>query len=80
MKIKRWEGGPKQKMLTLNGAPDQEDVMKYKMSMRQDGFDLVINNVSKADLNVTYECTYGFKKSGKVILKIEDAFEGLLAC
>ncbi|CAG2252854.1 unnamed protein product [Mytilus edulis] len=75
VKIKRWEGGPKQKMLTLNGAPDQEDVMKYKMSMRQDGFDLVIKNVSKVDLNVTYECTYGFKKSGKVILKIEDAFE-----
>ncbi|XP_076111997.1 uncharacterized protein LOC143080157 [Mytilus galloprovincialis] len=75
MKIKMWEGGPKQKMLALNGAPDQEDVMKYKMSMRQDGFDLVINDVSKPDLNVTYQCAYGFKKSGKVILKIEDAFE-----
>ncbi|XP_063418914.1 uncharacterized protein LOC134701712 [Mytilus trossulus] len=74
-KIKRWEGGPKQKMLTLNGAPDQEDVMKYKMSMLENGFDLVINNVTKADLNVTYDCTYGFNTSGKVVLKIEDAFE-----
>ncbi|CAC5397907.1 NAIP [Mytilus coruscus] len=75
VEIKRWEGGPKQKMLTLNGAPDQEDVMKYDMSMREDGFDLVIKNVTKVDLNVTYGCTYGFKSSGKVILKIEDAFE-----
>ncbi|XP_052062274.1 uncharacterized protein LOC127702204 [Mytilus californianus] len=75
VEIKRWEGGPKQKMLTFNGAPDQDDVMKYNMSMRQDGFDLLIKNVTEIDLNVTYKCTFGFKSSGKVMLISDDAFE-----
>ena len=76
---KRWFGGPNQEPIWLsthetNGMKIGND--KYIFSMEEDGFGLVIKNLSTADINVTYQCTYQFSASETKLLLEEDALEG----
>lgn len=73
--VKRWLTGPGQKLLTLNEAPVSGYASKYEMKEEQNGFNLIIKNTSKADLNVEYKCSHGYDTSGSIFLKIEDAFK-----
>ena len=71
---KRWYGGPDKKMLSINGLPSNP--AKYNATVGADGFGLVIKNVTERDLNVSYECSYGFVQY-KGILFEADAMNGM---
>ncbi|CAC5410684.1 BIRC2_3 [Mytilus coruscus] len=45
---------------------------KYDGSIRPDGYTLIIRNLSEADLNMNYTCTYGSYRSDKKLLLEED--------
>lgn len=56
---------------------------KYDGEIRQDGYTLIIRNLSMADLNMNYTCTYGSHRSNKKLLLEEDVFHGryyILCC
>ncbi|XP_063440774.1 uncharacterized protein LOC134721600 isoform X2 [Mytilus trossulus] len=72
-KSKRWYRGPEQKLLTLNGGSMNNK--KYNASIESKGFKLIIKNCTENDVNVTYQCEYGFTKSEKLLLLAEDVFK-----
>ncbi|XP_063436780.1 uncharacterized protein LOC134718217 [Mytilus trossulus] len=47
---------------------------KYDGGIRPDGYTLIIRNLSRADLNMYYTCTYGSHRSDKKLLLKEDVF------
>ncbi|CAG2207111.1 BIRC2_3 [Mytilus edulis] len=68
---KRWYQG--QTLLTFNDA--SEDNTKYNASLYSNGFKLIIKNLTKNDVNITYMCSDGFDKSENLPLRIEDVFK-----
>jgi ribosomal protein S17 len=48
--------------------------VKYHGTYNNDGFGVVIRNLSEADLNVTYRCVYGFDQSTSKYLLHVDVF------
>lgn len=55
----------------------EEKNLKYGGGTDATGFFLIINNVTKEDLNVSYSCTYGFLVSKKKMLLDKNAFIGM---
>lgn len=53
-----------------------DNISKYDGAIVKTGFSLVIRNLTKDDLNLTYSCTYGFLVSKKKMLLKTDAFHG----
>lgn len=49
---------------------------KYNGKINENGFFLVMRNITREDLNVYYSCTYGFQVSEKKILLETDAIFG----
>lgn len=70
---KRWYQG--QTLLTFNDG--SEDNTKYNASLYSNGFKLIIKNLTKNDVNITYMCSDGFDKSENLPLQIEDVFKGI---
>ncbi|VDI69283.1 Hypothetical predicted protein [Mytilus galloprovincialis] len=70
---KRWYQG--QTLLTFNDG--SEDNTKYNASLYSNGFKLMIKNLTKNDVNITYMCSDGFDKSENLPLRIEDVFKDL---
>jgi hypothetical protein len=56
--------------ITFSNHPNQ----KYHGTYNKDGFGFVIRNLSEADLNVTYHCSYGFRQSFPKYLLHGDVF------
>lgn len=71
----KWFGGPAQNTISINGKV--KDSTKYNATIERDGFGLIIRNVTENDLNVTYQFSYGFSKSDKILLLQHDAFKAL---
>ncbi|XP_052062271.1 uncharacterized protein LOC127702202 [Mytilus californianus] len=69
-KSKRWYRGSEQKLLTINDV----DKPKYSASIESNGFKLIIKNLTENDVNVTYQCEYGFTKSENLLLLAKDVF------
>ncbi|XP_063442464.1 uncharacterized protein LOC134722767 [Mytilus trossulus] len=72
-KSKRWYKGSKQKLLTFNDG--SENITKYKASIESNGFRLLIKNLTKNDVNITYMCSYSFSKSENLLLLVKDVFK-----
>lgn len=53
-----------------------DNISKYDGAIVNTGFSLVIRNLTRDDLNLTYSCTYGFLVSKKKMLLKTDAFHG----
>ncbi|XP_071173688.1 uncharacterized protein [Mytilus edulis] len=68
---KRWYQG--QTLLTFNDA--SEDITKYNASLYSNGFKLIIKNLTKNDVNITYMCSDGFDKSENLPLLAKDVFK-----
>ena len=69
-----WSVGPKSIISDVKPFPNDTQV-KYGGTNDTDGFGVVIRNLSKADLNVTYHCVYGFNQSIPKILLHDDVFK-----
>ncbi|XP_063405946.1 uncharacterized protein LOC134689911 [Mytilus trossulus] len=48
---------------------------KYSGYVRTDGFSLIINNLTRADMNVSYSCDYGVQLGEKLVLHKDDVFK-----
>lgn len=48
---------------------------KYSGYVRTDGFSLIINNLTQADMNVSYSCDYGLQLGDKLVLHKDDVFK-----
>ena len=71
---KRWHGGPDDKLLMLNSG-NSTDKAKYNTAIENNGFILIILNLTVKDLNVSYDCSCGLDND-KHSLYIEDVYKG----
>ena len=69
-----WSIGDKSIILDIKTFSNDPNV-KYHGEYSTDGFSFVIRNLSKADLNVTYHCGYGFNQSIPKYLIHGDVFK-----
>lgn len=51
------------------------DPPKYSGYVRTGGFILIINNLTQADLNVSYSCDYGLQLGDTLVLRKDDVFK-----
>jgi hypothetical protein len=70
----RWSVGPKSIILEVKTFSNHPKV-KYHGTYNKDGHAVVIRNLSEADLNVTYRCSYGFDQSTPKYLLHDDVFK-----
>ena len=68
-----WLVGPKSIILDVKNFSNGPKV-KYHGTYNEDGFGVVIRNLSAADLDVTYRCVYGFDQSTPNYLLHVDVF------
>jgi hypothetical protein len=69
-----WSVGDKSIILDIKTFSNDPNG-KYHGTFYTDGFGFVIRNLSKADLNVTYHCGYGFNQSIPKYLIHGDVFK-----
>jgi hypothetical protein len=72
-----WSIGDKSIILDIKTFSNDPNV-KYHGEYSTDGFSFVIRNLSKADLNVTYHCSYGFIQSIPKKLLHGDVFREII--
>ncbi|CAC5412725.1 unnamed protein product [Mytilus coruscus] len=68
---RQWSKGSS--LFFYNGRPTIP--MKYMESLKRNQFQLLIYNVTEADLNSEYECLYGFDTYSKTLNITEENFE-----
>ena len=69
-----WSRETKAIFIDIKKYPDDPN-LKYGRTYNKSGFGLIIHNLSETDMNKTYECVYGFKKSDHQYLLQEDVFK-----
>ena len=69
-----WSNESKTIFIDVKKYPDNPN-LKYGGTYNESGFGLIIRNLSETDVNKTYECVYGFKKSAHQPLLQEDVFK-----
>lgn len=71
-KTRKWKGGNPPKVLLYNGSSTNSS--KYLEELEQNGFNLVIINFSKEDMNVNYSCHYEFLSFSKNLTLAEESY------
>lgn len=73
-----WDRYDPDRMLTFVVTMNQTvpATNKYFGQFVEDGFTLEIRNLSKRDINISYECSVGFNKSEAKYLTEQDVFKG----
>lgn len=73
-----WNGGEIPTTLFIDIKTHvHSDLAKYGGDIRNDGFTLIIRNLSVKDVNVSYACVYGKIVGDQILLLEEDIFKGM---
>lgn len=72
---RKWNAGPQYNLITIDGLSYNTSKYKEDLLIKDRVSILTVFSVSMHDVNIAYECVYGFLKYRSVLQLSEDAFE-----
>lgn len=72
---RRWLGGKNLNLLIMDGISSKPDKYSEEFTKESRLSKLIIHRLDSKDVNIPYQCTYGFSKDVKLLNMTDDNFE-----